>query len=76
MAKLMLKVDKEGYKKNSVMKFEYLNKNDRRMRFNNSQDPIYYVFNVLEQRSVPALVGDLIEDTCYEITTMIKKIVK
>ena len=32
--------------------FEYLNKNDRRMRFNNSQDPIYFLFEHVENKPV------------------------
>ena len=33
-----------------VQEFRYLEKKDRRMRFNNSQDPIYSVFYCIEDR--------------------------
>ena len=32
-------------RRKSVEEFKYLENKDRRMRFNNSQDPIYYVFD-------------------------------
>ena len=45
------------------------------MRFNNSQDPIYYAFEVLENRTVPQLMGDFVKDSFFEITTFISKVV-
>ena len=54
--------------------FQYLKSSDSRMRFNNSQDPIYYAFDYLEQRSVPQLVGDFVKDSFFEITNFISKV--
>ena len=54
----------------------YLNKNDRRMRFNNSQDPIYFAFDYIENRPVSALAKEFVEDSVYEIRNFISKIIK
>lgn len=77
---MMLKIDKSKYTENSddIKKVNnatnYLQQKDERMRFNNAKDPIYFAFEMLERRSVVALVGDLIEDTCYEISKAISKV--
>ena len=34
----------------SIEDYCYLEKSDRRMRFNNSRDPIFYVFDCIENR--------------------------
>ena len=65
---------KKGEKK--AEEFSYLKNADSRMRFNTSQDPIYYAFEVLENRSVPQLMGDLVKDSFFEITTFISKVVR
>ena len=39
-------------RKSSIKEFKYLENKDKRMRFNNSQDPIYYVFDCIENRPV------------------------
>jgi hypothetical protein len=72
---MLLNVDKTKYVE-EVNKVNYLEQKDQRMRFNNAQDPIYFAFEMLERRSVVALVGDLIEDTCYEISKAISKVTK
>ena len=56
--------------------FKYLNKKDRRMRFNNAQDPIYYVFDVVENRSISTLAKEFVEDSLFEITNFVSKIIK
>ena len=56
--------------------FEYLNKKDRRMRFNNAQDPIYFAFDYIENRPVADLAKDCIKDSLFEITNFVSKIVK
>ncbi len=53
----------------------YLDKRDRRMRFNNSQDPIYYVFDCIENRPVSTLAKEFVKDTLYEITHFVSKVV-
>lgn len=54
----------------------YLNKNDRRMRFNNAQDPIYFAFNYIEDRPVSTLAKEFVEDSVYEVKRFISKIIK
>ena len=54
----------------------YLTKADSRMRFNNSRDPIYFVFEALEQRSVADLTKDFVKASMYEFTKFISKVVK
>ena len=39
-------------KRKAPAEFNYLENKDRRMRFNNSKDPIYYVFDCIENRPV------------------------
>lgn len=55
--------------------FTYLDKTDRRMRFNNSKDPIYYVFDCLENRPVSTLAKEFVKDTLFEITNFVSKVV-
>lgn len=56
--------------------FKYLAASDPRMRFNNSQDPIYFAFECLEKRSVIQLVGDLVKDSFFELTSLVVNAVK
>lgn len=55
--------------------YTFLDKNDRRMRFNNAKDPIYYVFECLENRPVPILAKEFVKDTFFEITKFVSKVV-
>lgn len=54
---------------------EYLNKNDRRMRFNNSKDPIYFVFDHIEDRPVSILAKEFVQDTLSDICNFVSKVV-
>ncbi|MFA7659554.1 MAG: hypothetical protein WCY19_08985 [Candidatus Gastranaerophilaceae bacterium] len=56
--------------------FSYLSNTDLRMRFNTSKDPIYFVFECLENRSVVQLMGDFVKDSFFEITNFVSKAVK
>jgi len=60
---------------NSYEDFTYLDKKDRRMRFNNSKDPIYYVFDCLENRPVSTLAKEFVKDTLFEITNFVSRVV-
>ena len=42
--------------------FNYLEHNDRRMRFNNAKDPIYYVFDCIEKRPIKVLAQEFVRD--------------
>lgn len=57
-------------------KFYYLNKQDRQMRFNNGGDPIYAVFNKIDNRPLKNIVRDffkeLKDDTIQFVSTALK----
>lgn len=55
--------------------YNYLEKKDRRMRFNNSQDPIYYVFDCIENRPITTLAKEFVKDSFHEITNFVSKVV-
>ena len=56
--------------------FNYLEHNDKRMRFNNSQDPIYYVFDCIENRPVSVLAKEFVKDSVFEVINFVSKVVK
>ena len=53
----------------------YLNKKDRQMRFNNGGDPIYAVFNKIDQRPLSKIAVDFVkelkDDTIKFISTVL-----
>ena len=53
----------------------YLEKSDRRMRFNNSKDPIYYVFDCLENRPITTLAKEFVRDSFFEVTKFVSQVV-
>ena len=57
-------------------KFYYLNKKDRQMRFNNSYDPIYAVFDKIDNRPLSRIAIDFVkelkDDSIRFISTMLK----
>ncbi len=55
--------------------YTFLDKKDRRMRFNNARDPIYYVFECIENRPVSTLAKEFVKDTIFEITNFVSKVV-
>ena len=55
--------------------FEYLKNKDRRMRFNNAQDPIYYVFDCIENRPVSTLAKEFVKDSLFEVINFVSKVV-
>ncbi len=59
----------------SIEDYCYLDKRDKRMRFNNSKDPIYYVFDCIENRPVSTLAKEFVKDTLFEITNFVSKVV-
>ena len=56
--------------------FYYLNKKDRQMRFNNCSDPIYAVFNKIDDRPLSKIAKDFVkelkDDTIRFVSTMLK----
>lgn len=61
--------------KKAPKEFRYLDKKDRRMRFNSSKDPIYYIFDCIENRPVSKLAAEFVEDTIFETINFISKVV-
>ena len=57
-------------------KFYYLNKKDRQMRFNNASDPIYAIFDKIDQRPLSKVTVDffkeLKDDAIRFVSTVIK----
>lgn len=62
-------------KRKSIEDFKYLENKDRRMRFNNSQDPIYFVFDCIENRPVSVLAKEFVKDSFFEACNFVSKIV-
>ena len=54
----------------------YLNKNDQRMRFNNSKDPIYFIIDTIENRPMQQLAKEFVQDTFHEIANFVSKAVR
>lgn len=60
----------------SIEDINYLEKKDKRMRFNNSKDPIYYVFDVIENRPIKTLAKEFVKDSFFEIANFVTKVVR
>ena len=54
----------------------YLNKKDRQMRFNNSADPIYAIFDKMEDRPLKNLVKDFFKELRDDSIKFVAKVVK
>lgn len=52
--------------------YTFIGKNDRRMRFNNSKDPIFYVFDVIESRPVTTLAKEFVRDAFKDTFNSLK----
>ena len=48
-----------------------LERKDRRMRFNNSKDPIYYVFDCIENRPIPTLAKEFVKDSVRDVINFV-----
>lgn len=60
----------------NIEDFNYLEKKDKRMRFNNSRDPIYYVFDVIENRPIKTLAKEFVKDSFFEIANFVSQVVR
>lgn len=56
--------------------FDYFAAKDRRMRFNNSKDPIYYVFDCIENRPIKTLAKEFVKDSFFEIANFVSQVVR
>ncbi len=48
-----------------------LERKDRRMRFNNSKDPIYYVFDCIENRPIKTLAKEFVKDSFRDVVNFV-----
>jgi len=55
--------------------FKYLENKDRRMRFNSSQDPIYFVFDCIENRPVTTLAKEFVKDSFFDTVNFVAKVI-
>ncbi len=62
-------------KRQSAENFNYLKNKDRRMRFNSSQDPIYFVFDCIENRPITTLAKEFVKDSFFDTVNFVSKIV-
>ncbi len=67
---------KQTRKEFSIEDIKYLEKKDRRMRFNNAQDPIYYVFECLENRPIKTLAKEFVRDSFMDIANFVSRVVR
>ncbi len=56
--------------------YTFIGKNDRRMRFNNAKDPIYYVFDVIENRPIKTLAKEFVKDSFFDAVNFVSKVVR
>ena len=54
----------------------YIHKKDRQMRFNSAQDPIHYVFDVVENRPLRTLAKEFVKDSFFEVANFVTGIVR
>ena len=59
----------------NVEECQYIGKTDKRMRFNNAQDPIYYIFDVIENRPVKTLAKEFVKDSILDVISFVSKVV-
>ncbi len=62
-------------RKKQVKEFSYFDNHDRRMRFNNSKDPIYYIFDCIENRPIKILAKEFVKDSVYDIMNFVSRVV-
>ena len=56
--------------------YTFIGKNDKRMRLNNSKDPIFYVFDVIENRPIKTLAKEFVKDSFFEAVNFVSKVVR
>ncbi|MBR6099272.1 hypothetical protein IKP85_05950 [bacterium] len=55
--------------------YKFIGKNDRRMRFNTSKDPIYYIFDCVENRPISTLAKEFVKDSFVDIAHFVSRVV-
>ena len=56
--------------------FYYLNKKDRQMRFNNGGDPIYAVFDKMDQRPLSKIARDFVKELKDDAIKFVSTVLK
>lgn len=70
------KVDIKTVTSENLEDYTFIGQKDRRMRFNNSKDPIFYVFDCIENRPVQTLAKEFVKDSFFEIANFVTKVVR
>lgn len=60
----------------NIEDYNYLAQKDKRMRFNTSKDPIYYVFDVIENRPISTLAKEFVKDSFFEAVNFVSQVVR
>ena len=56
--------------------FYYLNKKDRQMRFNNGGDPIYAIFEKIDQRPLSKIAKDFVKELKDDAIKFVSTVLK
>lgn len=73
---LTKKTKKVEDKEFNIEDYNYLAQKDKRMRFNTSKDPIYYVFDVIENRPISTLAKEFVKDSFFEAVNFVSQVVR
>lgn len=76
MVRPVKKVNKSEITSENLEDYTFIGQKDRRMRFNTARDPIYYVFDVIENRPVKTLAKEFVKDSFFEIANFVTKVVR
>ena len=60
----------------NIEDYNYLAQKDKRMRFNTSKDPTYYVFDVIENRPISTLAKEFVKDSFFEAVNFVSQVVR
>ena len=56
--------------------FYYLNKKDRQMRFNNCSDPIYAIFDKIDERPLSKIAQDFVKELKNDAIKFVSTVLK
>ena len=70
------KVNPKEITSENLEDYTFIGKKDRRMRFNNSRDPIYYVFDVIENRPIKTLAKEFVRNSFFEAVNCVSQVVR
>ena len=73
---LTKRIKKVEDKEFNIEEYNYLAQKDKRMRFNTSKDPIYYVFDVIENRPISTLAKEFVKDSFFEAVNFVSQVVR